>query len=222
MGRIVLWPLDEKGHAMIRAVQFFLLSCFFVLTAQAHIGSPDVFYDGMAGPYPVRITIRMPTVVPGRAEISARVQTGEPVEVSFLPIYSYTPVTNTPPPEQAVLVRGETNLYSGDLWLMRFGAYSVEVQVKGKQGDGAAQIPVNSIATRQLPLPSLLGKVLLLLCVLLVVGGIGIAAAAGREAALPADAIAGTRERWKGFFAAAAATIIFVAGARGRQTLVGV
>jgi hypothetical protein len=208
MGWIVLWRLDEKGAAMIRALTFIL--CLFALTAQAHIGSPDVFYDGMAGPYPVRVTVRMPGVVPGRAEISARVQTGEPVEVSFLPVYSRTPITNTPPADIAQLVRGETNLYAGELWLMRFGAYSVEVRVKGAQGDGTVEIPVTSVAIRQLPLPSLLGKILLFLCAVLVVGGIGIATAAGREAALPPGTITGKRERWKGFFAATAATVIFV------------
>jgi hypothetical protein len=187
--------------------------CFLIaltaLTAQAHIGSPDVFYEGMAGPYPVRVTVRIPGVVPGRAEISARVETSEAVEVSFLPVYSNTPITNTPPADIGQLVRGETNLYAGELWLMRSGAYSVEVKVKGAQAEGTAEIPVNSIATRQLPLPSLLGKILLLLCVVLVVGGIGIAAAAGREAAMAPGAPTGKRERWKGFFAATAATAIF-------------
>ena len=158
----------------------------------------------------MRVTVRIPGVIPGRAEISASVQTSDPVEVSFLPIYSYTPVTNTPPADIGQLVRGETNLYSGELWLMRFGAYSVEVRVKGPHGDGTVEIPVNAMATRQLPMPSVLGKMLFLLCAILVIGGIGIAAAAGREAALPAGAATGSRQRWKGFFAAAAAAIIFV------------
>jgi hypothetical protein len=192
----------------IRPLILFL--CLFSLTTHAHIGSPDIFYDGTAGPYPVRVTVRMPGVVPGRAEISARVQTSDPVEVSFLPVYSYTPVTNSPPADVGQLVRGETNLYSGDLWLMRFGAYSVEVRVKGPNGDGAVEIPVTSMAIRQLPLPSVLGKILLLLCAVLVIGGIGIAAAAGREAALPAGAASSTRQRWKGVLAAATATILFV------------
>lgn len=192
---------------MIRTLAILLFA--LALTAQAHVGSPDVFYDGMAGPYPVRVTIRMPNVVPGRAEISAHVSTSDPVSVSFLPIYSWTPVTNTPPPDVARVVQGETNLYAGELWLMSFGAYSVEVRVKGAQGEGTADIPVTSIALRQLPLPSALGKILLLLCAILVVGGIGIAAAAGREATLPASAAPGRREQWKGFLAAAATTIVF-------------
>jgi hypothetical protein len=187
-----------------------LILCLFALTAHAHIGSPDIFFDGAAGPYPVRVTVRMPGVVPGRAEISARVLTSDPVEVSFLPIFFRTSVTNTPPAEIAQLVRGETNLYSGELWLMSFGGYSVEVRVKGPGGDGTVEIPVNSIATRQLPLPAVLGKILFILLLVLVIGGIGIAAAAGREAALPAGATAGKGQRWKGFFAAATATVVFV------------
>src|SRR5438445_1548491 len=89
----------------------FILVLLFVLTAaaHAHIGSPDVFYDGMAGPYPARITIRMPSVIPGRAEISVRVQTDQPVEVSFLPLYAHTAVSNAPPPDPGLLVSGETN-----------------------------------------------------------------------------------------------------------------
>jgi len=200
--------VQRSTFPKIRLLIFFL--SLLSLTAHAHIGSPDIFFDGTAGPYPVRVTVRMPGVVPGRAEITARVQTSDPVEVSFLPVYSYTPITNSPPADTGQPVRGETNLYSGELWLMRFGAYSVEVRVKGPGGDGTVEIPVNSMATRQLPLPSVLGKILFFLCALLVIGGIGIAAAAGREAALPAGAIAGKWQRWKGFFAAATATIIFV------------
>ena len=33
--------------------------------AGAHIGSPNVFFDGMAGPYSVRVILRPPAVLPG-------------------------------------------------------------------------------------------------------------------------------------------------------------
>ena len=36
----------------------------------AHIGSPDVFFTGKAGPYDVRVTIQPPQVVPGVARVS--------------------------------------------------------------------------------------------------------------------------------------------------------
>lgn len=200
--------LRRRDRRALHAMAVFI--SFFALSAEAHVGSPDVFYDGMVGPYSTRVTIRMPNVVPGRAEISVRVLTSDPVQVSFLPVYSWTPITNTPPPDVGRLVTGETNLYSGELWLMTFGAYSVEVHVKGPQGNGVAQIPVNSVAIRQLPLPAALGKILLLLAAVLVVGGIGIAAAAGREATLPAGATAETWERLKGILSATTITIVFV------------
>src|SRR5262245_15447832 len=187
---------------MIRALVLAIVVAFLSFSARAHVGSPDVFYDGMIGPYPSRVTIRMPNVVPGRAEISVRVQTDKLVEASFLPVYAHTAATNAPPPDIGRVVPGETNLFTGELWLMSFGAYSVEVRVKGDQGDGVVQIPVTSVAIRQLPLPSVLGKVLLLLGTILVVGGIGIAAAAFREAALPPGAVAGKLNRRHGWIAA--------------------
>jgi hypothetical protein len=211
-----------------------LSAAFLVSSARAHVGSPDVFYDGKVGPYPARITIRMPNVVPGRAEISVRVQSSELVEVSFLPLYSLIAITNAPPPDIGRLVTGETNLYAGELWLMSFGAYSVEVRIKGKEGEGSTQIPVTSVAIRQLPLPFLLGKGLLVLAAILVIGGIGIAAAAGREAALlpgsqtlfqrgggrPAvtaysAAVPTKRDRRNGYLAAATATILFIGALTG-------
>lgn len=193
---------------MIRVLFLLLLS--LCQHAWGHVGSPDVFYDGKVGAYPTRITIRMPGVVPGRAEISVRVESGQPVEVSFLPLYAWTAASNAPPPDVGRLVSGETNLYAGELWLMSFGAYSVEVRIKGEAGSGAAQIPVTSMAIRQLPLPGLLGKILLLMTAMLVTGGIGIAAAAGREAALPIGASPGRSEKRKGILAAAAAGTVAV------------
>ncbi len=57
-----------------------------------------------------------------------------------------------------VPIRGETNYFSGELWLMTFGGYSIEVKIHGAAGEGAVEIPVNSVAIRQLPLPSYLGE----------------------------------------------------------------
>lgn len=198
---------------MMRA--FLVLIALLALTAQAHIGSPDVFHEGSVGPYPARITIRMPNVVPGRAEINVRVETNDPVEVSFLPLYSATNVKNAPPPDIGRLVEGETNLYVGELWLMSFGAYSVEIGVKGPKGEGVTQIPVTSVAIRQLPMPSLLSKVLLALATILVVGGIGIAAAAGREATLPSGESPNKSQTRKGLAAAAITAIVFVLALAG-------
>lgn len=189
-----------------------LIVCLTLLCpgfAQAHLGSPDVFYDGMAGPWPTRITVRMPMVVPGRAEIFARVESAEPVTVTFQPLYSKTAVSNTPPPEAAEAVPGETGLYSGQLWLMTSGAYSILVRIHGASSEGAVQIPVNSVATAQLPLPSPLGKTLLALGLILCCGGIAIVAAAAGESALAPGASLGTKDRRKYWIAASVTGAVF-------------
>ena len=40
------------------------------LILSAHVGSPDVFYSGRAGPYDIRVIIRPPEVVPGVARVT--------------------------------------------------------------------------------------------------------------------------------------------------------
>ena len=197
---------------------FLILTLLSASLARAHVGSPDVFFDGLIGPYPARITIRMPGVVPGRAEISARVQAQAPVEVSFLPLYAETPVTNAPPADPGLPVRGETNFYSGELWLMSFGAYGIQVRVRGANGEGAVQIPVNSVATRQLALPSWLGKLLLALGATLFLGGIGIVAAAARDSALAPGVLPGKIEGRKRLLAATVTLVIFVGALAGGKT----
>ena len=39
------------------------------IAALAHVGSPDVYYEGDAGPYHLLVTVRPPAVIPGIAEI---------------------------------------------------------------------------------------------------------------------------------------------------------
>jgi hypothetical protein len=195
-----------KGRFAWTAILLYLSS----LVANAHVGSPDVFYEGLLGPYPTRITIRMPAVVPGRAEITARVQSSEPITVSFAPISSKTAVSNAPPADVAQAVRGEANLYSGELWLMTTGAYSINVKVHGKSGDGSIQIPVNSVATRQLPLPPYLSKLLTVLGLILFCGGIAIVAAATSESVLPPGTVPGKTERRGRRRAIAITTVVFV------------
>ena len=41
-----------------------LLAALFLC---GHVGSPNVFYEGTAGPYPVRVLVRPPQVIPGIA-----------------------------------------------------------------------------------------------------------------------------------------------------------
>src|ERR1700679_1902177 len=47
----------------------------------AHVGSPDVFYEGDAGPYHLFVTVRMPQVIPGVAEVEVRSRTDDVREI---------------------------------------------------------------------------------------------------------------------------------------------
>src|SRR4051812_32208280 len=42
--------------------------------SMAHVGSPDTFFGGKAGPYDVRISVRLPGVIPGRAQVTVRIE----------------------------------------------------------------------------------------------------------------------------------------------------
>ncbi len=210
--------LDEKGAALNRlgfiiAVFYWWMNCL----VQAHVGSPDVFYDGPVGVYTARITIRMPSVVPGRAEISVRVLGDQPDQVSFLPLFSRTSITNAPPADLGRLIAGETNLYFGELWLMSIGAYTIDVKMRGSLGIGSIQIPVSSVPLSQLPLPPFLGYILVALGALLCGGGVAIVSAAARESVLGSTAVIGQKERRRGWVAGlitAFIMVVFLIGGR--------
>jgi hypothetical protein len=193
------------------AAVFLLLTILLPGNAWAHLGSPDIFYDGPVGPYSASIVIRMPQVVPGRAQINVQVRSEEAVSVAFAPIASFVAVSNTPPAEEGQAAPGASNLFTGELWLMTDGAYSIDVRVHSKSGDGAVQIPVDSVAFHQLPLPQWLGGALAVLGLILLCGGIAIVAAAAGESIVSVDAPPGTIQKRRYWTAATVTTITLVA-----------
>jgi hypothetical protein len=149
------------------------------------VGSPNVFFDGEAGAYPVRVMIRPPRVVPGLAEITVRVKTNGVSKVSVLPARWDTGRKGAPPPDVAAPVKGETNLFTSQLWLMKTGAHSVFVIVEGAVGTGTAIVPVNSVAMSRLDMPGWMAKMFFALGILLFVSLIALIGAGVREGSLP-------------------------------------
>lgn len=188
----------------------FIFCLLWALPLKAHIGSPDIFYEGQIGPYAAQVTIRMPGVVPGRAEITVTLDTAEPLHVAFRPLYSRSAVSNAPPSDIGALVRGEKNRYTGDLWLMASGVYRIDIAVEGKSGRGSVQIPVDSVASRQLPLPRFLGVILALLGGVLFAGGVAIVSAAASESVLPPGVEPAAAQRQKRRRAAVITTVVFL------------
>lgn len=167
-----------------KAAVFAVLLFSLLLRAEAHLGSPTVFYEGKAGPYDLRVVIQPPKVVPGRAAITVRVHNG-PATVQVLPVRWDTGRKGGPPPDTAVLVEGETNLYSAELWLMDSGAYSVFVDVAGALGPGTAIVPLNSVATQRLKMESWMAAMFLGCGFGLIVLLVFIIGAATRESVVP-------------------------------------
>lgn len=176
------------------------------LTAEAHIGSPNVFLEDKAGAYPVRVVIRPPQVVPGLAEITVRVT--EPVQrITVLPVFWKVARKDAPPADEARLVPGETNLYSAQLWLMSPGAYSVDVTVEGARGAGTLAVPVNAMATNTRPMSRGYGLMLATLGLVLFLVGLLIARAIFGESRLEPGALPTARDRWRGRIAMAVTAV---------------
>ena len=162
-----------------------LVATGVLLVASAHVGSPDSFFEGDAGPYRIRVIVRPPGVVPGRADITVRLLSGAGLRsVLVLPLHGGRPTAQDPPPDSAQRVPGASDLYDAQLWLMDAGAYSIRVDVAGAAGAGMVLVPVNSIATRRLGFDTPLAIGLLGLGAFLFVGAITIVGAAVRESVL--------------------------------------
>ena len=146
--------------------------------------------------------------MPGLAEINVRVP-GEPVKrVTVLPVFSRAGREGAPPPDEAKLVRGEINLYSAALWLMKPGAYSVEITIEGSRGRGTLVLPVNSMATNTRPMSRGYGIILSALAILLFVGALKIAGAIFGESRLVPGARPTKKDRWRGRGAMALAGVV--------------
>src|SRR6476646_8673708 len=85
----------------------------------AHVGSPDAWFEGNAGPYKVTIQVQMAGVVPGIAQI---------VDATG----------GAPPPEVASRLENSSDTYVARLWLMAAGSNSITVEVSGPKGSGRA------------------------------------------------------------------------------------
>lgn len=163
--------------------------------SDAHVGSPDVIFDGKAGPYDVRVIVRVPMVVPGLADVAVRVLSGDVERVLIRPVFWRAGVAGSPSPDPAKPVAGASRLYAGHLWLMARGAYSVYVTVEGTKGAGTVSVPVMSVATGRLRMSAGLRALLATLGILLAAGLITIVYAGAGESVVEAGETLDRRRR---------------------------
>jgi hypothetical protein len=163
------------------------LLLFLCLTAAAfaHVGSPDVFYEGDAGPYHLLVTVRPPAMIPGVAEVEIRTTSDAVTGIHIVPVYVTLKDQGYPPtPDVMQSVPGDPHSFTGKVWLMASGSWEVRADVDGPQGTGKLAVPVPAFARRTLPMQKTLGILLFGLMLFLVVGMVAIAGAAAREGSL--------------------------------------
>src|SRR5215471_20960043 len=83
----------------------------------AHVNSPDVYYDGYAGPYHLLATVRPAPVVPGVAQIQIRSESNDVDKVEIVPLKMVgAPENLAPTPDAAERSASDPQLFTGSLW----------------------------------------------------------------------------------------------------------
>jgi hypothetical protein len=141
---------------------------FFVLLLaggrlSAHVGSPDVTMQGMAGPYHLLVDIAPPDVIPGTAIVTVYLQHAGDARVYTRPIYFFSGQRGAPPPDELLPVPGQPGQYKGIVWMMDNGSSSVQLTVTGSLGKGEMIVPVVAMSTAQKQLPPVIGYSLAIL-----------------------------------------------------------
>lgn len=191
----------------------FLLLLGIALPAFAHVGSPDIFYEGKAGPYPVFVTIRPPSVIPGVAEVEVRSESPGIRAVRATPMPMTGPGARfAPTPDTLARSTQDSQFFTGSLWMMSSGSWQVRVGVDGPQGSGTLSVPVPSAARGLKKMQPGLAALLFGLMTFLVVGLVAMAGAGAREAKLAPGLVASGLENRRGRIAMAAAALV-IAGA---------
>jgi hypothetical protein len=157
--------------------------------ASAHIGSPDVFFEGDAGPYPLFVTIRPPEVIPGVAEVQVRAASPEVERVRIVPLeLTGAGARFQPAPDVANRLESDPLEFRGHLWMMSAGAWQVRVFAAGSRGEGQLSVPVPTLPRRTRGMQRALGVLLAVLLFTLWAGVVAIVGAVVREAHLPPGA----------------------------------
>jgi hypothetical protein len=163
----------------VSGVRVLLIAAAFAISLSAHVGSPDVFFQGKAGPYSLLVAIRPPDVIPGVARIEVRALSSDVREIQLTP----TPMTGiaaTHPPVADIAQRSanDPQLFEGSLWLMTAGSWEVHIRVDGANGAGELPVPVPALALKIKPMQRGVSYFLIGMMLFLTVGLVAIVGAA--------------------------------------------
>lgn len=200
-----------KQHSVPRALCVLLILFYLAISpALAHVGSPDVYAEGNAGPYKLFVTVRPPLVIPGVAEIEVRADASTSISgIDITPIPLTGEASKHPPVADAMKQSAQDKqFFTGTLWIMATGSWQVRFLVHGAQGEGVLSIPLPATARGTLGMQTNLGIVLSVLGAFLVLGLVGIVGAAVQDAQLAPGAIASKNARRRAAVAMAVALVV--------------
>ena len=201
-------------HVPQRPLRNLLVLCLLLLpvAGSAHVNSPDVYFDGYAGPYHLLVTLRPPAVVPGVAQVQIRSVSNDVTDIKILPLRMIgVGATRAPLPDPAKRSAEDPQIFTGSLWIMVRGSWKVQIQATGQKGTAQLDVPLPAVSTSSQPMRTGLGILLAMLGLALGAGLIGIIFAATRDAALDTNHVlapAETRRSQIGLLIAAVIVVV--------------
>ena len=173
------------------------LSLIGAAPANAHVGSPDVFYEGDAGPYHLSVTVRMPKVIPGLAQVEIRSQSSNvrAVQMSVRRLSGFGSSLHAIP-DLAQRSTEDPQFFVARLWVMEIGNLQMRIEVDGSQGKAELGVPLPAFAQTTMRMHKSLGTLLFCCMLFLGIGLVSIVGAAVREGKLPA-ALAPTKNDFR-------------------------
>jgi hypothetical protein len=199
-------------RALVRIVCAVALCIALAPDVAAHIGSPDVFVDGAAGPYRVFVTVRPPHAIPGVADVEVLTTSDDINEIRIVPLPLTGPGAQfAPVPDRATRSDADPKLFTGTLWMMTAGAWQVRVTVNGSRGEGQLSVPVPTFPKATLEMAWALRLLLFGFMLLLATGIVAIAASIAREAGLDPGQVVDAKHRRRGRIVGALTGVVVLA-----------
>jgi hypothetical protein len=189
---------------LIFAILFYLAAA---TRSSAHIGSPNVFFDGKAGAHSVRVVIRPPPALPGIAQVDIRTEFSGSVTARAVMLGAGE--ETAAPAVAAEPVPGGEHLLHVPLWLMRAGNYDVLIQTAD---GGMLHVPLRAASLVPPVMPAGLGAVLGALGIFLLGSAAIIAGAAARESTLALPVAPTATDRRRGILVLAATLLLLSGG----------
>ena len=174
----------------------FILAALFVASAEAHVGSPDVYLEGKAGPYRLWVTIGPPEVIPGLATVEVRVDAQDLTRLEVIPVPLVQSEAGFAPAADVLKASPEDpEFYTGTLWIMRPGSWQIRFHASGNRGEGTLSVPLPAAALRMKGMQRAMALALFAMMLTLVFGLIAIAGASAGEATLTPGAYVDANRR---------------------------